>query len=208
MTLAEIRAAAQSDGSRLWTFSRGVRRRTMVRDSRTRGPFARRVALGLIVLTVLGAAARAQQGMVPGANARKAGPPAARQPGGATFGDPFLPSEGPSVLAKADRAQVQLLGLARQLVERGRYAEAVRALGAILDSPEDNFLPERSGPVQRRSLKSEAQQMLGRMPAAGTDLYELQFGAAPADARRGHRRRQRLRADRGLAAVLSYAGRL
>jgi outer membrane protein assembly factor BamB/tetratricopeptide (TPR) repeat protein len=130
------------------------------------------VALGLIVLMALGAAARAQQGILPGVNARKAGPPTARQPGG----DTLSPAEGPLVFAKAARTQVQLLALARQLVERGRYAEAVRALGAILDSPEDNFLPERSGPVHR-SLKSEAQQMLGGMPAAGAELYELQFGA-------------------------------
>ncbi len=144
----------------------------MVRDSRTRGPFATGVVLGLVVLTALGAAARAQQGMPPGVNARKAGPPTARQPGA----DTLSPAEGSLVFAKAARTQVQLLTLARQLLERGRYAEAVRALGTILDSPEDNFLPERFGPVHR-SLKSEAQQMLGGMPAAGAELYELQFGA-------------------------------
>ena len=145
----------------------------MVRDPRTLGLLATRVVLGLIVLMAVWVAARAQQGAVPGANGPKAAPPTAGQPGD----DTFSPSAGPSVLAKAARTQVQLLGLARRLVERGRYAEAVRALGTILDSPEDEFLPERSGPIQRRSLKSEAQQVLGRMPAAGVDLYELQFGA-------------------------------
>ena len=140
----------------------------MVGHPRTRGPVAVQVAVGLIVLMVIAAAAQAQQGAAPVPNFRKPAQAAAGQPGGA--------NEGPSVFAKAARDQVQRLGVARQLVQHGRYAEAVRALGAILDSPEDNFLPERSGPVHR-SLKSEAQQMLRDMPPAGAELYELQFGA-------------------------------
>ena len=151
----------------------------MVGDPRTWGPFATRVALGLILWIAISQAAPAQQGGVPGANARNPGqlqPLAGKAAGGSAAENSLSEGEGPSVFAKAARTQIQLLGLARQLVDRGRYAEAVRALGAILDSPEDNFLPERSGPVHR-SLKSEAQQMLGRMPAAGAELYELQFGA-------------------------------
>jgi len=75
-----------------------------------------------------------------------------------------------------DRTLLRLLGKAGQLVDQHRYAEAVRCLGAILDSPEDHFFqPDKSGPVHR-SLKSEAQRLLGQMPRQGRELYELQYG--------------------------------
>lgn len=81
------------------------------------------------------------------------------------------------IFATPDRSLVRLLGKARQLVDEDRYAEAVRCLGAILDSPEDYFFqPDRHGPVHR-SLKSEAQRLIGELPRQGRELYELQYGA-------------------------------
>ncbi len=86
------------------------------------------------------------------------------------------PAVGPSVFGQADRSLLQLLAKARQLLDQQRYAEAVRCLGTILDTPEDFFKPEQTGPVHR-SLKSEAQELLGLMPARGRELYEIQYGA-------------------------------
>ena len=38
----------------------------------------------------------------------------------------------PNLFVPADRSQLRLLAKARQLADRGRYAEAVRCVGAIL----------------------------------------------------------------------------
>lgn len=85
--------------------------------------------------------------------------------------------KGPNVFVPADRTVLRLLDRARLLLQQDRYAEAVRCLGAILDSPEDYFFqPDEAGPVHL-SLKSEAQRLLGQMPRAGSELYELQYGA-------------------------------
>ncbi len=80
-----------------------------------------------------------------------------------------------NVFSRPDRISVQRLTKAEQLIEQGRYAEAVRHLGIILETTEDFFLPGNA-PV-RRSLRLEAQGLLGRMPRAGRDLYELEYGA-------------------------------
>jgi len=81
------------------------------------------------------------------------------------------------VFVPPDRATLRLLGRARLLLQQQRYAEAVRCLGEILESPEDYFYrPDQGGPVHQ-SLKSEAQRVLGTMPRAAGELYELQYGA-------------------------------
>lgn len=84
--------------------------------------------------------------------------------------------KGPNVFVPADRALLQLLDRARLLLRQERYAEAVRCLGAILDSSEDYFFQPGDGPTPL-SLKSEALRLLGGMPRAGSELYELQYGA-------------------------------
>jgi len=85
--------------------------------------------------------------------------------------------KGPNVFVPADRTVLRLLDRARLLLEQERYAESVRCLGAILDSPEDYFFqPDQNGPVHL-SLKAEAQRLLGQMPRTGSELYELQYGA-------------------------------
>jgi len=96
---------------------------------------------------------------------------------GSEAGQDLAGAAARGIFAAPDRTLVQLLGKAESLVEEGRYVEAVRCLGAILDSPEDYFYqPDRGGPVHR-SLKSEAERMLGRMPPHARELYELQYGA-------------------------------
>ncbi|MHB9044834.1 MAG: outer membrane protein assembly factor BamB family protein [Pirellulales bacterium] len=77
----------------------------------------------------------------------------------------------------ADRATSEHLATAKELLAEGRYGEAVRHLSAILEAAEDYFFqPDKKQPFYR-SLKSEAGRLLARMPAAGRDSYELQYGA-------------------------------
>lgn len=93
--------------------------------------------------------------------------------------NPDQVGDGPeeAVVFAKDRDAEQLLKKARKYLEERRYSEAVRALGSIVEAPEDFFFqPEPNSPLHR-SLKSEAQQLLGNMPKEGHDAYELQFGA-------------------------------
>jgi len=83
----------------------------------------------------------------------------------------------PNVFVPADRSKLRLLAKARQLSDQDRHAEAVRCLGAILESPEDYFFIPDTAPRTPRSLKQEAQRLLGQMSARGRELYELQCGA-------------------------------
>ena len=86
-------------------------------------------------------------------------------------------AQGQNVFAPPDRATLRLVGKARQLMDQDRYAEAVRCLGAVFESPQDYFFhPDKNDPVPR-SLKSEAQRLLGEMSRRGRQLYELQYGA-------------------------------
>jgi len=76
-----------------------------------------------------------------------------------------------------DRTTLQTLNAARELVEQNRYSEAVRFLSAIIESSEDFwYQPSTEEPVYR-SVKSEAQRLIGALPREGRQSYELQFGA-------------------------------
>lgn len=82
-----------------------------------------------------------------------------------------------SVFYPPDRETLQKLSLSKELIEQERYGEAARLLSGILESPEDYFFqPDRHERIYR-SLKSEAQRLLGAMPADGKASYELQYGA-------------------------------
>ena len=77
----------------------------------------------------------------------------------------------------SDRDMVKKLADARKLLEEGRFGEAIRNLDSILEAPEDSFFqPDKKSPVHR-SLKAEAQRLLGELPPEGRELYELQYGA-------------------------------
>ena len=45
-----------------------------------------------------------------------------------------------NVFLWAERSTLQRLSNAKELLQQGRYGEAVRYLGAILESPEDHFV--------------------------------------------------------------------
>ncbi len=81
-----------------------------------------------------------------------------------------------NVFLPAPRTTLQRLAQARDLLQEGRFGEAVRNLGSILDAQEDFFFqPERDEPIHR-SLKTEAQRLIGVMPSSGREVYELQYG--------------------------------
>ena len=85
-------------------------------------------------------------------------------------------AEDALVFLPPDRITLQRLNQARQLVEEDRFSEAVRRLDEILQGPEDFFFrPEGSGPLHR-SLKGEAERLIGALPPAGRGAYELRFG--------------------------------
>lgn len=81
-----------------------------------------------------------------------------------------------NVFLTADRATLQSMNQAKELLEKGRYSEAVRNLGAILESQEDYFFQPSRDRAVHRSLKAEAQRMIGEMPKEGRDVYEASFG--------------------------------
>jgi outer membrane protein assembly factor BamB/predicted negative regulator of RcsB-dependent stress response len=82
-----------------------------------------------------------------------------------------------NVFFPADRESLHRLSTAQTLLREKRYGEAVRFLGSILEGPEDYFFRPDKGEQSYRSLKTEAQNLIGQMPADGRQSYELQFGA-------------------------------
>jgi len=82
-----------------------------------------------------------------------------------------------NVFFPPDRETMQLLTKAKELLKAQRYTEAVKFLGKILTESEDHFFqPEKDQPIYR-SLKAEAQRLIGSMPEAGREAYELEYGA-------------------------------
>jgi outer membrane protein assembly factor BamB/tetratricopeptide (TPR) repeat protein len=95
--------------------------------------------------------------------------------GRVAIGQPNAVDDDP-IFFPADRATLQRLSKAQELLEEKRFGEAVRLLGDILEAPEDYFFqPKRDEPIHR-SLKAEAQRLIGELPAEGREAYELLFG--------------------------------
>ncbi|HEX7377215.1 MAG TPA: PQQ-binding-like beta-propeller repeat protein [Pirellulales bacterium] len=82
-----------------------------------------------------------------------------------------------SVFFPPDRETMQHLARAAELVQDKRYGEAARFLNSILDKPEDSFFQPDRGRATFRSLKQEAQRMIGELGEEGRASYELQYGA-------------------------------
>jgi outer membrane protein assembly factor BamB/tetratricopeptide (TPR) repeat protein len=81
------------------------------------------------------------------------------------------------VFVPADRHTLQRLADSRQLLAEERFGEAVRYLGDILDAPEDFFFQPEKNSAVHRSLITEARRLVGQMPRAGREMYELDYGA-------------------------------
>ena len=81
-----------------------------------------------------------------------------------------------NVFLPADRTVLQQMGRARKWLDQGHYSDAIECLDKILDSPDNYFYqPDKQAPTHR-SLKAEAQRLLGQMPREGRELYELHSG--------------------------------
>ncbi len=74
-----------------------------------------------------------------------------------------------TVFFPTDRPLMQRLATAETLIADRRWGEAVRLLGSVLEAPEDYFFqPDRKEEVFR-SLKTEAQRLLGQLPPEGRE---------------------------------------
>ncbi|MFN0021156.1 MAG: PQQ-binding-like beta-propeller repeat protein [Pirellulaceae bacterium] len=101
------------------------------------------------------------------------------------------PDDPTTIFIAAPRAFRQQLNRAQAAITEERYADAVEALGGILNGEtadpdlksnkgefaDDFFLPAAKPGESQTSLKTQALQMLGAMPEKGRRLYELNFGA-------------------------------
>ena len=93
-----------------------------------------------------------------------------------------------NIFLPAPRDLKQLLVRAQKSLAAEEYSEAVMQLGTLLTSKQlnspqgdgtesqDFFIGKSGDQGTQTSLKAEAQRLLGTMPKAGRDLYELQFG--------------------------------
>ncbi|MBN2579687.1 MAG: PQQ-binding-like beta-propeller repeat protein [Pirellulales bacterium] len=82
-----------------------------------------------------------------------------------------------NVFLLPDRNTLRNFSQAKKLIDQGHYSEAVLRLGEILNQPEDFFFQPKRNQPGHRSLKAEAQRLIGAMPAAGRRQYEQQYGA-------------------------------
>jgi tetratricopeptide (TPR) repeat protein len=92
--------------------------------------------------------------------------------------------EGGPMFAPPDRQSLGMLDTSRELLDQGRYSEAVQLLVGILEAQDDYFFmaanqaDDPNAGRQYQSLKNEARGILNRMPPAAQQAYELRFGAA------------------------------
>jgi outer membrane protein assembly factor BamB len=89
-----------------------------------------------------------------------------------------VPRPGGGVLILADRRMIQRLKKAAELIEQKNFVDAATLLQIIIDRSEDSFFhPDPRKKTLYRSLKTEAQRLIGGMPNDGLRTYELQHGA-------------------------------
>ncbi|MDX1945761.1 MAG: PQQ-binding-like beta-propeller repeat protein [Pirellulaceae bacterium] len=84
-----------------------------------------------------------------------------------------------NIFPAAPRELRQNLTRAQAALDEERYSDAVAELGQIINSPtsDDYFLGTPGQGDAQVSLKTQALEILGSMPAKGRQMYELQFGA-------------------------------
>jgi outer membrane protein assembly factor BamB len=87
------------------------------------------------------------------------------------------PGSVDGVFLPVDRETALKLERAREMLAKGQVADAVVELDRILDRREDYFFKPDPKQTVHRSLKAEAQRLLGSLDADQRRIYELQFGA-------------------------------
>jgi outer membrane protein assembly factor BamB len=86
------------------------------------------------------------------------------------------PVEG--VFLPADRETSLRLERAKEMLSKEQVADAVLELDRILDQREDFFFKPDPNQTVHRSLKAEAQRLIGALNNEQRAIYELQFGAS------------------------------
>ncbi|GAB4150113.1 MAG: hypothetical protein Tsb009_24780 [Planctomycetaceae bacterium] len=77
----------------------------------------------------------------------------------------------------ADRRTIQRLRLARTLIEKKNYSNAIIMLQHVVERERDAFYyPDPEKRTVLKSVRLAAQQMIGAMPKAGRDAYHLKYG--------------------------------
>jgi outer membrane protein assembly factor BamB len=99
-------------------------------------------------------------------------------------GDTIKPTD--PVTLPLDRSAKRKLATVRDYVQEESWPEAIRLIQAILDAPEDGFLP-RSALAKRPgdpsagprwiSARAEAERLLAELPARGLEFYQLTYEA-------------------------------
>jgi outer membrane protein assembly factor BamB len=84
------------------------------------------------------------------------------------------PTEG--VFLPVDRETALRLERAKDMLGKGQAADAVIELDRILEGREDFFFKPTANETVLRSLKTEAQRLLGQLDKDQREIYELQFG--------------------------------
>lgn len=78
-----------------------------------------------------------------------------------------------------ERQTLRLLKTARELVEQGRYAEAIRCFAPLIQERDDAFIPPESteaGGTTLQSVRRAAFELIGELPDDAFAGYEREFG--------------------------------
>jgi len=76
-----------------------------------------------------------------------------------------------------DRLKERQLDRAQRLVADERWSDAATLLDDMLAGDRDFFFRPQAGQATWRSIKTEAARLIGSLPSAGRDAYDLQFRA-------------------------------
>jgi outer membrane protein assembly factor BamB len=130
------------------------------------------LVMGLAVRTEEASAQPAKVPLQPGpAGGPAAGGAAGQQPGGDSSEETRFTDR---VRLPVDRSANRKIERVKEWVEREEWGDAVRLLQNILNSPEDVVLKDEKG--RWVSVRYEANRILGEMPPAGRQFYELEYG--------------------------------
>ena len=114
---------------------------------------------------------------------------AMKRPGiGIVEGEPPPPPDAAAISFPKDALRKKKLEAAGDFIKEGAWADATHVLQSLLNQPEDVFVEvERISEDGKTpttfytSIRNEGNRLLGTMPPAGLEVYELQFGAKAKD---------------------------
>jgi outer membrane protein assembly factor BamB len=89
----------------------------------------------------------------------------------------YQPGGGVDLLIQADRQTIRRLRLAKEMIGRKQYIQAVDMLQKVLDRDQDAFYypdPEKRDVLS--SIRGAAERMIAGMPKDGQDAYRLKYG--------------------------------